>query len=253
MPPRPHALLLAALLAAAALVDAPAAGAEPRPASVGPYAEASAGATGFIGAGSQYSRPGPAFALRAGLDLFSWLSLGGRLELETHKANVPPPPVGEYVQLYAAAADARVTVPLGRLALFADGGLGLAMMSSNVLAKVDVLEPGERFSPVVSAGGGLELQLQNRHYAAGLAGHWSLLPGFDAMQAVGGRLYLRYTYSRLHPAARRYTVRIEERLSDASSSGQYSSTRFLPVRLARYSARSASRISASAPSARHSG
>ena len=193
MPPRPHAPLIAALLAAAA-VAGPAARAEPRPASVGPYAEASAGATGVIGRSSQYSRPGPAFALRAGLDLFAWLSLGARLELETHEARVPAPPEGEYFQLYAGAADARITVPLGRLALFADGGLGLAMASSNVLARVDVLEPGERFSPVVSAGGGLELQLQNRHYAAGLAGQWSLWPGFDAMQAVGGRLYLRYTY-----------------------------------------------------------
>jgi len=168
--------------------------AEPRIASKGPYAEASAGGAAFLGTGGKYSYPGPVFALRGGIDVFSWFSLGARLELESHQADVPPPPEGEYFQIYGAAADGRISVPAGRFGLFAEGGLGLAMVSTNVLAKVDLLDPGERWTPYFSAGGGLEYQLANRHYAFGLAGQWSLYPAFDAMQSVGARLTLRYTY-----------------------------------------------------------
>ncbi len=177
-----------------ALATAGPAAAEPRAAAVGPYAEASLGAAGFLGAGGQYSHPGPAFAVRGGVDVFSWLSLGARVELETHQADVPPPPEGEYFQLYIGAADGRLGFQVGRVALFADGSLGLAFMSTNVLAKVDLVGPGESWSPLLSAGGGLEYQLQNRHYAFGLAGQWSVLSSFAGMQSLGGRAYLRYTY-----------------------------------------------------------
>ena len=187
-----HAVSPALLVLGLALAHR--AAAEPRSAATGPYAEASMGATGFIGAGSQHSRLGPAFALRAGIDLFSWASLGARLELQNHQADVPPPPRGEYFQLYSGAADARLGFRVGRVALFAEGSLGLAFISTNILAQVDILDPGERWSPLASAGGGLEYQLQNRHYAFGLAGQWMVLSSFAGMQAVGGRAYLRYTY-----------------------------------------------------------
>jgi hypothetical protein len=117
-----------------------------------------------------------------------------RLDLETHAAQVPPPPEGEYVQLYGAAGDARITVSTGRLALFADGSFGLALVSTNLLARVDILDPGEHFSSLIAAGGGLEYQLDNRHYAVGLAGQWTLMLAFDRLQTAGARAYLRYTY-----------------------------------------------------------
>jgi hypothetical protein len=182
----PALLLLAATTAPAA--------ADPRAAATGPYAEASLGATGFIGTGSQHSRVGPAFALRGGIDLFSWFSIGARLELENHQADVPPPPEGEYFQLYLGAADARLGFRVGRVAMFADGSFGLAWMSTNILSQVDLVGPGETWSPMLSAGGGVEYQLQNRHYAFGMAGQWMVLSSFSGMQAVGGRAYLRYTY-----------------------------------------------------------
>jgi hypothetical protein len=72
--------------------------------------------------------------------------------------------------------------------------VGVTLISSNVLAKVDVLEPDEDTTLSFSAGAGLEYQLANRHYAVGLAGQWMSLPDFDSMSNVGGRFYLRYTY-----------------------------------------------------------
>jgi hypothetical protein len=180
------AALVALALAAPARAD--------RPASVGPYAELGLGATGFLGDAGQAGAVGPAAALRGGYDVFSWLSIGGRLQLDNHEATVPPPPDHQYFQIYQLAADARLGVRIGAVALFAEGGLGLAMISTNVLDKVGITDLDERWSPLLAAGGGAEYQLANRHYALGLAGEWSLMPAFEATQAVGGRLYLRYTY-----------------------------------------------------------
>jgi hypothetical protein len=168
--------------------------AEPRPRSVGFYAEAGLGAKAFLGEASEHSAIGPSASLHLGYDLFSWLSLGGRIEMSTHEATVPPPPEGEIYQLYGAAAEARVGIAVGPLAIFADGAVGMTLISTNVLERVMVLEPGEELTPYLSAGGGLEYQLQNRHYALGLAAAWTVMPAFENSQSVAARASLRYTY-----------------------------------------------------------
>jgi opacity protein-like surface antigen len=185
--------LLLPIVILAACATAPSV-AEARPASRGIVAEAGIGAAGFIGPDAGYAAIGPTLDLRIGYDLTSWFSLGLHTGASTHEATVPPPPEGEYFQLYVAQADGRLGFRLDRLAFFADGGAGVSYISSNILAKVDVLEPGERFSVTFSAGGGIEYQLLNRHYAFGLAGQWWLMPQFDALQGFTSRLYLRYTY-----------------------------------------------------------
>ena len=165
-----------------------------RPASTGYYTEAGLGGAAFLGQAASYARPGLAFELRAGRDLTSWFSLGAHFAATTHEATVPPPPEGEYVQLYTMAADARLGVSVGRFALLAEGGVGIGYISSNVLERVDILEPGEHISLAVRGGAGIEYQLQNRHFAAGLAGDWLMMPGFASLQGISARLYLRYTY-----------------------------------------------------------
>jgi hypothetical protein len=137
---------------------------------------------------------GPAIDIRAGYDVFSWLSVGGYLGASIHEATVPPPPVGEYYQLYHLGADLRLSYLFGRIGVFIDGRAGGSMISSNILEKVAILEPGQRFSLSFAAGAGVEYQLENRHYAFGIGGQWMLMPGFDGTQGVTTRLYLRYTY-----------------------------------------------------------
>ena len=68
------------------------------------------------------------------------------------------------------------------------------MISSNVLGRVMITEPGESFSLAAQAGAGIEYQLENRHYAFGLGADAFLLPQFEAIRAIDARLYLRYTY-----------------------------------------------------------
>jgi opacity protein-like surface antigen len=183
-----------AVLTAGALASISAAPAAARPASSGWYTEGGLGAVAFLPGASNDAAIGPAFNLRIGRDLFSWMSIGIDVAASSHEATVPAPPEGEWFQLYRGTGDVRLGGRLDRLALFVEGGAGIAMISSNVLGRVMITEPGESFTIAFQAGGGIEYQLENRHYAFGVAADAFLLPQFDAVRAIDARLYLRYTY-----------------------------------------------------------
>lgn len=178
-----------------ALVVAGLAGsASARPSSVGWFAEGGLGAVKFLSKASSDADLGPDLELRIGRDLFSWLSVGVDLAASSHQATVPPPPVGEWFQLYRTEGDARIGARFDRIAAFLEGGAGLAMISSNILGKVGITDPGERFSIAFHGGASLSYQLENRHYAFGLAADALLLPQFASIRAIESRLFLRYTY-----------------------------------------------------------
>jgi hypothetical protein len=183
---------LAAALALAALTAA--APAHARPSESGLYAEAGLGAAGFVGHAAAHARVGPAASLRLGYDLFPWLSLGLALSAATHEATVPPPPERQHFQTYGAAAELRIAPSSGRFLPFLGGGAGGALMSTNILQRVGILEPEQRESLLVTAGGGLEYQLQDRHYAFGVGADWTYYPQYEGAQTVSGRAYIRYTY-----------------------------------------------------------
>ena len=170
-------------------------GVDARPASMGWYAEGGIGAVSFLPDNSDDAAVGPALNMRIGRDLFaSWLSIGVTLAASSHEATVPPPPEGEWFQLYRGGGHLRFTGRLDRIAFWLEGGVGVTMLSSNVLGKVMVTEAGENFSIAFQGGVGLEYQLENRHYAFGLGVDAFLMPQFAAMRAIDSRLYLRYTY-----------------------------------------------------------
>ena len=185
---------LAPPLALAAALALSASTAHARPAASGFYTEAGAGAAAFVGRKAQNTVPGPSFEMRMGYELFSWLAVGARVSMAMHEADVPPPPEGEYFQVYNGHGEARMGFLAGPIGVFIDGGAGLSMISSNVLEKVNVLDPGERFTLSFSAGGGLEYQLVNRHHAFGLAAQGTMLPQWNNTKFVSTRLYYRYTY-----------------------------------------------------------
>lgn len=165
-----------------------------RPASTGWFAEGGLGAVAFLPKAADDAKLGPSLDVRIGRGLFSWLSVGITLAASSHEATVPPPPEGEWFQLYRGTGSIRLGLRFDRLALFAEGSAGAAMISSNVLGRVMITGPGERFSLAFQAGAGLQYQLENRHYAVGLAADGFLLPQFAAIRAIDSRLYLRYTY-----------------------------------------------------------
>ncbi len=168
--------------------------ADSRPVSIGPYAQADMGAQQMVAKAARLSNTSPSFALHVGTDLFSWLSVGGRLDLASHEIILDGPPQGEFTQFYGGAGEARLSLSISRIAIYAEGSLGYSMVSTNLLETVNVLEPGERFSPTIGAGGGLEYQLQNRHYSLGVGGHWTAYPEFARISIVSAAAHLRYTY-----------------------------------------------------------
>ena len=178
---------------ACALVGASAAHAD-RVASTGFFAEGGLGAVSFLPGTSSDAAVGPGMNLRVGRDLFSFLSLGVYVAASSHEATTPPPPEGQWFQLYRGGADARIGGRFDRVAVFVEGGLGASMISSNVLDKVMVTKPGKPYSVTIHAGGGFEYQLENRHYALGAAVDFFLEPQFKNTKALESRLYLRYTY-----------------------------------------------------------
>jgi opacity protein-like surface antigen len=186
-----RSLLVVSVVALAGLCGG---AADARPASTGWFAEGGLGAVAFLPKASSDAALGPALDFRVGRDLFSWLSVGVSFAASSHEATVPPPPEGEWFQLYRGGGDARLTFAFDSLAVLLEGGVGLARISSNVLGKVMITDPGEHYSIAFQAGAGLEYQLENRHYAVGLAADGFLLPQFDAIRGIDSRLYLRYTY-----------------------------------------------------------
>jgi len=165
-----------------------------RPASTGFFAEGGLGAVYVLPPKSGEAAVGPAIQLRLGRDLFSWVSIGGYVAVSSHEATVPPPPEGEWFQLYRFGGDMRLGGRANSIAFFIEGGIGGTLISSNVLEKVMTVEPGERFSITFHGGGGLEYQLENRHYALGAAVDGFFAPQFDKLTAIDSRIYLRYTY-----------------------------------------------------------
>lgn len=177
-----------------AIILTAASAAEARPAASGWFAEGGLGAVAYLPKTADDAAVGPALDLRLGRDLFSWFSVGIDLAASSHEATVPAPPVGEWFQLYRMGGDVRLGGRIDRVAMFVEGGLGAAIISSNVLGKVMITDPDESISLAITAGAGLEYQLENRHYALGLGADGFLLPQFAATSAVASRFYLRYTY-----------------------------------------------------------
>ena len=165
-----------------------------RVASTGFFAEGGLGAVGCLPHTSRDAAVGPALNFRIGRDLFSWFSIGIYLAASSHEATLPPPSQGQWFQLYRGGGDGRLGGRVNAVAFFAEGGAGLTMISSNILGRVMITDPGERFGLTFHGGGGFEYQLENRHYAVGIAVDAFLIPQFANMKAVDSRLYLRYTY-----------------------------------------------------------
>src|SRR3954470_23787596 len=126
--------------------------APPRTASTGFFAEGGLGAVAYLPKTSKDAAVGPELSLRIGRDVFSWFSLGLFVAASSHEATVPPPPTGEWFQLYRGGVDGRLGGRIERIAFFVEGGAGIAMISSNVLETVMITDPGEKFAATFHGG-----------------------------------------------------------------------------------------------------
>jgi hypothetical protein len=165
---------------------------DPKKFAKGPYASGELGALVYLGRAGRYAGPGGAFGVRLGWDLTRWLSVQGHFVGASAEATLPPPTVGQVFQTYLYAGEARLSLALRRFALFAEGGVGAAQISSNVLDRVGVTD-GNSFSLAVVAGLGLDYHTLNRHFSVGLGADYLWLEGFSGSHALTAQAYLKYT------------------------------------------------------------
>jgi hypothetical protein len=165
---------------------------DPKKFARGLFASGELGAMVFLGRAGRYAAPGPVFGVRLGYDLFRFLALQAHVFGESSDANLPPPTVGQAVQTYVYAAEARFSAPIRRFSLFAEGGFALAQLSSNVLDQVGVTN-GHQFSFGALAGGGVDFHTLNRHFSVGVGTDYLWLANFVNSHALNIHAYLRYT------------------------------------------------------------
>lgn len=162
--------------------------------SRGFFTEGHVGAMVFLGDTGKVTKPGPAFGLRAGYDLFSWFALYMQAQGSIHEATPPPPPVGQHFQNYVINSGARLQLSIGRFGIFASGLAGLMFFSSNVLDRTGITSPKLRSSFAVGGGGGFDWHTWNRHFSMGLEGSYALAPSLQNTSALTTTVYLRYAH-----------------------------------------------------------
>jgi hypothetical protein len=159
---------------------------DPKKFAHGLFASGELGALVFLGHAGKYAGPGPIFGVRFGYDLFRWLAIEARVAGSSSDAKLPPPVVGQSVQTYLLKLQIR------RVGLFAEGGAGVAEVSSNILDLVGITE-GHRISLAVTAGAGVDYHTLNRHFSVGLGADYVWMESFAQSSAITTDVYLRYT------------------------------------------------------------
>ena len=165
---------------------------DPKKFAKGPFASGEVGALAYLGRAGKYTSPGVAFGVRLGYDLFRWLSLQGVVTASISNATTPPPTNGQDFELFLYAAVGRLQLQIRRFGLFAEGGAGVAQITSNVLDAPGVTN-GRSLSFTVVAGGGLDFHTLNRHFSLGVSADYLLFTQFTGGHAVDVWAFLKYT------------------------------------------------------------
>jgi len=165
----------------------------------GLYVESRVGARGFLGSLGEVARPGPYFAVDAGYQLFSWLSLGARAEASMHRTDGPRPPRPRSFQLIGFLAELRLDINASaRAALFLSLEGGLSFVPSDdlrVYGYIDAKHLGLTYGGEL----GFDWHMKNRHNSLGLAGGARLVPnltrdGAASTVAIHGAAYFRNVF-----------------------------------------------------------
>jgi hypothetical protein len=157
------------------------------------FTEGEFGVLWFTGRANDAIAPGFAVGARAGYDIFRFFAVQLHLMGSTHQSQGDSPVAGQLLQVYQATAEGKLTLRLVQWSFFAEGGLGLARMSSNLLFALG-LEPKYRTGLTLGGGGGIDYHFLSRHFSIGLRGGFYVLREVTASQDLNTTLYLRYTF-----------------------------------------------------------
>ncbi len=186
--------LLSSAAAEAQVTAEPSAVVFPDPAKFarGLYTEGEVGAVAFFGPAGADVAPGVAVGTRVGYDLFRWLAVQAHFLGSTHSIRGESPQAGQLLQTTQAIAEGKLTLRFAQTSLFAEGGIGVERLSTNVLYTLMIER--YRIGFTAGGGGGLDYHSLSRHFSVGLRGDYFWLREISGSQDLMVTTYLRYTF-----------------------------------------------------------
>ena len=187
-------LLLGSAPAGAQVTSEPSAVIFPDPAKFarGFYTEGEVGAVTFFGPASDVVAPGFAVGARFGYDIFRFFALQLHALGSTHQTKGDTPFSGQLLQTYQGMVEGKLTIRFVQLSIFAEGGVGAARMSTNLLYALGYA----RYRTGLTAGGsaGIDYHSLSRHFSIGLRAGYFMLFDVSSSQDLITTAYLRYTF-----------------------------------------------------------
>jgi hypothetical protein len=158
----------------------------------GLYTEGEFGALWFSGRASDEIAPGFAVGARVGYDIFRFFAVQLHLMGSTHQSQGDTPIAGQLLQMYQGTLEGKLTLRLVQWSFFAEGGLGAARMSSNLLYARGLAKYRTGFT--AGGGAGLDYHFLSRHFSVGLRGGYYVLSDVTGSRDANATMYLRYTF-----------------------------------------------------------
>ena len=186
--------LLGSAPAGAQVTSEPSAVIFPDPAKFarGFYTEGEVGAVTFFGRAAEAIAPGFAVGARFGYDIFRFFALQLHALGSTHQTKGDTPFSGQLLQTYQGTVEGKLTIRFVQWSLFAEGGVGAARMSTNLLYALDLAR--YRTGLTAGGGGGIDYHSLSRHFSIGLRGGFFMLFDVESSQNLITTAYLRYTF-----------------------------------------------------------
>jgi len=156
------------------------------------FTEGEFGVLWFNGRASDEIAPGFAVGARAGYDLFSFFAVQLHLLGSTHQSQGDTPIAGQLLQMYQGTLEGKLTLRLVQWSFFAEGGLGAARMSSNLLYARGLAKYRTGFT--YGGGAGVDYHFLSRHFSIGLRGAFYVLSDVTGSRDAWTTMYLRYTF-----------------------------------------------------------
>ena len=156
------------------------------------FTEGEFGVQWFNGRASAEISPGFAVGARAGYDLFRFFAVQLHLRGSTHQSQGDTPIAGQLLQVYQGRIEGTLTLRLVQWSFFAEGGLGAARMSSNLLYARGLARYRTGFT--YGGGAGIDYHFLSRHFSIGLRGDFYVLSNVTSSRDASTSMYLRYTF-----------------------------------------------------------
>ncbi len=167
---------------------------DPRKFARGWFVDAEVGAFVPVGEAKAVG-PGVGVGARLGYDLLRFVAVQLHAFGSTHRTNFKAAPqTGQLLQIYQLTTELRVTVPIRQVSLFASGGVGLALLSTNILGTTDLTSPDSTSGLMFTGSAGVDYHPLSRHFSFGIQGGFTKLQELNAPGGVLATVYLRHTF-----------------------------------------------------------